>query len=195
MVRSHLRRRPGKAGQPTLVRRTHEPNQASRGGFSGSDASWGTLLAVREEARGRSRQRGKGSVRCFHGSEDGGGSAGNRRHRAERGAQIALVRLPAIAVVVLLAVVALLRTGMVVRQVVRSPHCLIHRVVRGRQLVMLQVQFDLAARGRNWAVHGRSDRAPDGEQHREQQQQPDANRSHNVRVARGDCRMTCRQEV
>ena len=176
-----MRRRPGGAGRPTLVRRTHEPNQASRRGFNRSDASWGTLLAVREETRGRSRQRRESSVRCFGGSEDGWECAGKRRRRAERGARIALVGQPPIAVVVLLAVVALLRIDMLVRHVGGSRHGLVHRVVRR----VLQAQFGLTARACNGAEHRRSDCTPDGKQYREQQQQQDAGRSHGVRLARG----------
>ena len=140
-----MRRRPGGAGRPTLVRRTHEPHQASRRGLNRSDASWGTLLAVREKTRGRSRQRGESSVRCFAGSEDARECADERRRRAERGAQIALVRLPAVAVVVLHAVVALMRIGMVVRHVFRSRHGGVDRVVRR----LLQTQFGLTARARS----------------------------------------------
>ena len=92
IVRSHQSRQPGGTGRPTPVRRTHEPNQASSGGLSGLDASWGSLLAVREEARRRSREVGERHRSHVRRCWDGRQRTQQRRHRAEVTAQVALAK-------------------------------------------------------------------------------------------------------
>jgi len=64
------------------------------------------------------------------------------------------------------------------RVVVRRAHGLVQRLMGRRHPVVLQMQFHLTARLRNFTKHRRRNNTPNGKQYGEQQQQPGATGSH-----------------
>ena len=150
---------------------THERRQTSRGGLNGSDASGWSLQAVRDKARRRSVEvrddRGDRLLlgyRHRRADERGGGARGRT--------QVALVG----------------GTGMVVRgaagvmtgSVVCSSLVLVFVVRAGRMVLMNPGHMSLSLHLSAWrrALHGERQRTPYGEQHGEQQKEPDAKGLH-----------------
>ena len=165
---------PGFAGRQTPVRWTHEPHRASRGGLSGLDASWRTLLTVREETRRRSKKVGERdrSEVWWHGN--GGQRAQQRRHRAKVAAQVALAEpvmvtagAGGVGVVPGMLMGGMLMFGMVCsahRVMIHFQHCRCHAA--------------LTARKRRRTQHRSRDRTPNREQDGKQHQEPNTNGFH-----------------
>jgi hypothetical protein len=159
-------------------KRTDEPHQTSRGGLLGSDGSRWALQAVREEARGGSGERGKhcrGRVvqlrNAGHVTDQGGRRTGCRTEVALVGVRFAVV----------------LRTvvpgRMVGRRMVVGNRSMLMTSVRAVMTVMLVVAAHKSClaghrHARRRAGHGNCHRAPDGEQHGKQNQEPDAEELH-----------------
>jgi hypothetical protein len=156
--------------------RTHERHQASRGGLNGSDGSGWTLLAVREEARRRRvevrEHRGDGLRRS-----NGHTGADEAGHGAEGRTEIALVRSAA----------GLVRgatagTVMADAMVVRSDLVVLVFVPRRARFMAMrvlgQLNLGLKAKAAHRTQHARSQRAPNGEQHGKQKQEPEAKGLH-----------------
>ena len=168
------------------MRKAHEPHQASRGGLTGSDASGWALLAVRKEARSRSAERwerGRGRVVQLRNT---GNVAHQRSRGAGCGAQVALVR---VRLAVVLATI--LACAVVVDSVVMDARVFMYRIC----MVMVgYIRLDLDGIGRyrsagRRAGHGHRHRAPNGEQHGEQNQEPDAQELHRKSVSDGQRRV------
>ena len=157
--------------------RTHERHQASRGGLTGSDASWRALLAARDECRGRRRGGGKGL--------SGGLEGRDERHRRcrEHVAGAAVCAQGALAGVTGAAVIVMTRVrielGMVARAVgvmLVNRRVLVFRHRAG--MLERRMMVSQPRRGRAWAQHASRHGSAKGNQHGQEHQQPDTNGFH-----------------
>lgn len=164
--------------QETLAltdQRTREPRQTSRGGLSGSDGSGRTLLAIRDEARWRSGEVEK--LDCTRVKR-----LDKRRHVAHKGRERTVGRTSiagfrGCVVMAGMAVVGRLGGAVVTACVVMTSWMLkqqglVHRLVPGR--VASHRLLHLHPRPGDRAQHGSCHRTPGGEQHSQQQQEPDS---------------------
>lgn len=159
-------------------RRRREPDQASRGGLAGSDASGRTLGALGLESRGRRRKgrkhRGGGAM----GQRHSGRGTRHRRDGTAGRAEVAGVRARGAVVVVPGCRSAVIVVGAAIGMAgVR----LVGVATAGRHRHVLSIA--LGARMRR-AQHGRSHHAPNGKHDSQQHEQQDANDSHGTKVSR-----------